>query len=239
MPPQQAAAGQPSDVETGPRPADQSARYVAPFVVFLAFLALQSVLPLPLMADFLLRTAVLGGVLLFYSRPVIRLRPAFPLSTILLGAAVFIVWIGPDLLFPHYRQHWVFQNALTGAARTSMPTTALTEPWPLFLRVLRAAVITPIVEELFWRAWLMRWLISPRFSTVPLGAYSPSAFWLTAVLFASEHGPYWDVGLAAGILYNWWMIRTKSLADCILAHAVTNGLLCAWVIATHNWQYWL
>ena len=60
-----------------------------------------------------------------------------------------------------------------------------------------------------------------------------------ALLFASEHGPYWDVGLAAGILYNWWMIRTKSLEDCILSHAVTNACLAAYVLTRHQWQYWL
>ena len=84
----------------------------------------------------------------------------------------------------------------------------------------------------------MRWLINSDFSKVPLGAYAPLSFWLTAILFAAEHGPYWDVGLIAGIVYNVWMIRTKSLADCVLAHAVTNALLSAYVMATHNWQYW-
>ncbi len=99
-------------------------------------------------------------------------------------------------------------------------------------------MFVPMLEELFWRGWLMRWLISPKFETVPLGAYQAGSFWITAALFASEHGPYWDVGLVAGIAYNWWMIRTRSLADCILAHAVTNGCLCWYVVVTHRWEYW-
>ena len=65
---------------------------------------------------------------------------------------------------------------------------------------------------------------------MPLGTYVPSVFWIVAVLFASEHGPYWEVGLAAGVIYNWWMVRTQNLADCIVAHAVTNGLLSAYVL---------
>ncbi len=73
----------------------------------------------------------------------------------------------------------------------------------------------PILEELFWRGWMMRWLIDSGFQKVPLGNYVPSAFWLVAVLFASEHGPYWEVGFVAGIIYNWWMVRTRNLADCI------------------------
>ena len=103
---------------------------------------------------------------------------------------------------------------------------------------MRAVLIVPIVEELFWRAWLMRWLVNPDFKKVALGTFTPLAFWVTAALFASEHGSYWDVGLLTGIIYNLWMIRTKSVADCILMHAVTNGALSAYVIITAQWQYW-
>lgn len=216
-----------------------TSRYVVPFAVFAAFLALQAVCALPVRADLVLRTVVLGAVLVFWSRPVIELRPRFTLSSIAVGVIVFVIWVAPDLLFPRYRELWLFRNAVTGMSRGSLPAAALTDPLVLSLRVLRAVVIVPIVEELFWRAWLMRWLISPHFTTVPLGTYARGAFWITALLFASEHGPYWDVGLIAGIIYNWWMVRTKSLADCILMHAVTNALLCAWVIARHQWQYWL
>ena len=84
----------------------------------------------------------------------------------------------------------------------------------------------------------MRWLINPNFERVPLGSYSVVSFWLTAILFASEHGPYWDVGLIAGVIYNCWMIRSKSVADCILMHAVTNLALSIYVIGTAQWQYW-
>jgi CAAX prenyl protease-like protein len=84
----------------------------------------------------------------------------------------------------------------------------------------------------------MRWLIRSDFRTVPIGTLQASSFCTVAVLFALEHGAYWDVGLVAGVLYNWWMVRTKSLADCVLAHAVTNACLSAYVITQGQWQYW-
>lgn len=230
---------QPAAVSSPGGHRETTGRYVLPFVVLLAFLALQNVAPLPLRLDYVLRVFVVAGVLALYSRPVIRLRPEHLTSTLLLGAAVFLVWIGPDLLFPHYRQHWLFQNSLTGTVQSSLPSGVRGDPLVLTFRVFRAVVIVPIVEELFWRGWLMRWLIHTDFHKVPFGTYAPLSFWVTALLFASEHGPYWDVGLIAGILYNWWAIRTRSLADCILAHAVTNGALCAWVLVTGNWQYWM
>jgi CAAX prenyl protease-like protein len=105
-------------------------------------------------------------------------------------------------------------------------------------RSARAVLIVPFVEEVFWRAWLMRWLIRSDFRTVPIGTFQASSFCTVAVLFALEHGAYWDVGLVAGVLYNWWMVRTKSLADCVLAHAVTNACLSAYVITQGQWQYW-
>ena len=70
----------------------------------------------------------------------------------------------------------------------------------------------PIIEELFWRAWLMRWLVSADFENVPLGTYTPSSMWISSLLFASEHGPYWEVGLIAERAYNLLMVRTKSSA---------------------------
>ena len=212
--------------------------YVLPFVVFVVFLVMQQYSPLPVAVDYPLRIVLLAAVMWYFSRPVIDLRTSHTLATVLLGIAVFVIWVAPDVLFPHYREHWLFQNSVLGHLNNKVPPELLTSPVVLWSRIVRAVVIVPILEELFWRAWLMRWIISPRFQDIPLGTYSPVAFWVTAALFASEHGSYWEVGLIAGIAYNWWMIRTKSLGDCILAHAVTNACLCGYVVATKHWEYW-
>ncbi|MGA2598987.1 MAG: CAAX prenyl protease-related protein [Bryobacteraceae bacterium] len=215
-----------------------SVPYVLPFAVFAAFLVLQHYAPLPGHVDLVARTVVLAGVLGIASRSALSFRLSQPASSILLGIAVFALWIAPDALFPHYRQSWLFNNGFVGTLGKSIAPNLRGDPLSLVLRSFRAIILVPIIEELFWRAWLMRWLINPRFETVPLGAWASGAFWITAVLFASEHGPYWDVGLLAGVLYNWWMIRTKSLGDCILAHAVTNACLSAYVIVGGHWEYW-
>ncbi len=151
---------------------------------------------------------------------------------------MFFLWIAPDVLFPNYRNSIVFSNQILGHVHSSLPPEALHSAWVLAWRTARAVLIVPIAEELFWRGWLLRWLINADFQKVPLGAYSPFAFWITAALFASEHGPYWDVGLVTGVIYNWWMIRSKSVASCVLMHAITNGLLSAYVIVYNQWQYW-
>ena len=222
------------------RDAGQSAvPYVLPFAVFVVFLAIQNYIPLPGQADLAVRTVVLTGVLAFFSRNVLSFRPTRLLLSTLLGVAVFVLWVAPDVLFPHYREHTLFQNPVMGKLHSAFSGDLGRDRIALALRFFRAVILVPIIEELFWRGWLMRWLISPRFESVRFGAWTASSFWITAVLFASEHGPYWDVGLMAGIIYNWWMTRSKCLADCIVAHAVTNFCLSVYVIGTGQWQYWL
>jgi CAAX prenyl protease-like protein len=154
------------------------------------------------------------------------------------GIAVFALWIAPELLWPDYRSHWLFTNSITGPVSSSVEPVHRDSLLVLVFRTIRAAVLVPIIEELFWRAWLMRWLIRPDIQSVPLGAWTASSMLISVILFASEHGPYWDVGLIAGLIYNLLMIRTKSLGDCILAHGVTNGILSAYVIASGQWHYW-
>ena len=216
-----------------------SVPYVVPFVVFMLLLSVQHALSLPAAVDGTLRVLILVGVLGFFARDVIDLHASALFASALLGIAVFVIWILPDALFPAYRQYWLFQNPLTGSLTSSLTTQEHSDPVVLIMRTIRSVVLVPIIEELFWRGWLMRWLISPNFERIRLGTFQTQSFVITAVLFASEHGPFWDMGLVAGVIYNWWMLRTRSLGDCILAHAVTNGCLAGYVLATHRWEYWL
>jgi hypothetical protein len=213
--------------------------YILPFAVFIAFLGIRGFLPFGPQWEYPVRVITVTAVLFAVSRPVIRLKPNRAIKSIGMGVAVFVIWVAPDLLWPGYRGHWLLQNPLTGTARSSLPDTILSDFLFLSLRIAGTAVLVPVIEELFWRAWLMRYLVSADFQNVRLGTYTAMSFWVTALLFASEHGPYWDVGLLAGVAYGWWMVRTRSLADCILAHAVTNLSLAIYVVALSRWEYWL
>ncbi len=174
-----------------------------------------------------------------FSRGVLDFRARSAVWSALLGVAVFVVWVAPDWLSAEYRHSILFENPLTGAARSSLSGAARQDPVTLAMRTFRAVALVPIAEELFWRGWLMRWLVAPEFSRVGLGVYRPFSFALTAILFASEHGPYWDVGLITGIIFNLWMIRQKTLGDMFIAHASANACLSAYVIAFEKWEYWL
>ena len=217
----------------------RSIPYVAPFAVFLLLLAALPALGLSPRLEAIAWWVVLVPLLWFVSRGVITFRAPHWIGSILVGLGVCVVWVAPDLLVSGWREHWLFQNGITGTVKVSLGDDARTDPVVLALRFARAALIVPIVEELFWRGWLPRWIQNPHFEKVPMGTYTAGAFLITAVLFAAEHGPYWEVGLAAGLVYNWWMMRTRSLGDLILAHGVTNAALSAFVLATGRWEYWM
>lgn len=213
--------------------------YVAPFAAFMLLLAVGPRLPLGLRAEAILRVGLVTLVLLVCSRQVISLRVRHWVTSTALGVGVFALWIAPDVLLPEFRSSWLFTNGFTGRIEGTLPEAARNDGFVLALRFARAAILVPIVEELFWRAWLPRWIDHKTdFREVPLGRFTTASFLLTAMLFASEHGAMWDVGLAAGLLYNFWMRRTRSLGDLILAHAVTNACLSMYVLTRGRWEYW-
>ncbi len=210
-------------------------RYVLPFGVFLLFLAIHSILPVPQWARFAIEMALILTV----SRGALNQVPTRPIASVALGIAVFFLWIAPDYLYPAWRSLAPFHNSVMGYAAATTADAQKHDPAFLLFRVLMSVVAIPILEELFWRGFLMRWLINRDFRSIPLGAWNLEAFLIVAVLFATEHGPYWDVGLLTGLIYNAWIIRTRNLWDCILAHAATNACLAAFVIGWNQWQYWL
>jgi CAAX prenyl protease-like protein len=213
--------------------------YVAPFALFLVILGLKDVFPLGIQWTYPIQVVLVSALLLAVSRREMSWAPQRPLGAVLVGLLVFVVWIGPDLMWSAYRHHWLFENSLTGKAESSLPVELRTDTIFLIFRMFGTAIVVPIVEELFWRGWLMRYLINADFMKVPLGTYSAIAMWITAVLFATEHGPYWDVGLLAGLIYNWWMLRSRNLSDCMIAHGVTNAALGVYVVVRGHWEYWL
>lgn len=109
----------------------------------------------------------------------------------------------------------------------------------LVARFLRLALVVPLLEEIFWRGFLLRFLINENFSEIPIGSYTPFANLAVCTGFMLEHSwPDYPAAIAAGLLYNIVAFRTKSLSSCVLAHALTNGLLGIWIISSHQWGFW-
>ena len=109
----------------------------------------------------------------------------------------------------------------------------------VLLRFARLVVVVPLVEEIFWRGFLLRYFINEKFDTVPIGTFSWLSFAVVTSGFAFIHNRAdWPAAVITGALYNLVAYRTRSLASCVLAHAVTNLLLGLWIMNTHQWGFW-
>jgi CAAX prenyl protease-like protein len=103
--------------------------------------------------------------------------------------------------------------------------------------VVGSVVTVPIAEELAFRGYLLRRLISADFDELA-PRFTWLSFLLSSFLFGVLHGR-WLAGTAAGMLYAWAMYRRGRLADAVIAHATTNALIAADVLILGNWNYWM
>ena len=179
--------------------------FIAPFFLFVVFLTAQGFFPEQHYALYPVITVAEAGIIAWYWRALPSLRPGAPIISACIGVVGVVLWIGLDPYLVHYGQPLIGRNPFA----LYPPAVA----WVLFgFRVAGIAVCVPIMEELFWRGFLMRWLIKEDFTSVPLGTYQPFSFWVTTACFASVHGSEWPLGLIVGVLYGAWFIRTKRLA---------------------------
>lgn len=203
--------------------------FVAPFALFVTFTSTQPLVPGSVVWVYPLKTVLTGAVILALARWLEAPGEPFLIAAICVGAAVLAVWVLSDGLYPLIGASPVFDPH-----RELPPSQAYA--WIGF-RLVGAAVVVPIVEEYFWRGFLIRWLVRPDFRSVRMGTFTWYSFLATSVLFAVEHDR-WLAGLIAGVAYNALYYRTRSLKSCILAHGITNLGLGIYVLTGSHWRFW-
>ncbi len=207
-------------------------RYVAPFLVFVTLTYLQGLGKTEsVFWIYGIKVLVTGVALLYCFKGHWReIEGGFDWRAVGLGLIVLILWLLPEVLFPKIRP-------------VTFDPTAFDSVWEkvaaIAIRMTGAVLIAPLVEEMFFRSFLMRWLIKQNFLSVPLGAYTVLSFGLTSISFALLHAPWeWGVALIAGVLYGGYLVKTKNLMGCIIAHATTNLGLGIYVVLTGEWKFW-
>jgi CAAX protease family protein len=215
--------------------------FVAPMAAFIALLALDPMLPglgkafwlqRPEYWLFPLQAVVCGALLWRFWKAYGLAAPKRLLTGIAIAVLVFAVWISPQALLGFPPRTSGFNPDVFSAEPTLYWLTVT-------FRFLRLVVVVPLVEEIFWRGFLLRYLISEGFDQVPFGTFSWLSFMVVACAFGLSHSmPDWAAALGAGALYNWVAYRTKSLSTCVITHAVTNLLLGAWIMSTKQWGFW-
>ena len=156
-----------------------------------------------------------------------RLSPIWTATSIVVGVLVFFLWI-------NLSSGWL----LIGSPEGFDPRTNGQIDWLMVaVRIAGAALVVPIMEELFWRSFLMRWIEQSDFQSVLPAAVRLQSMLIASVLFGFEHNQ-WLVGIIAGVAYSFLYMRQGTLWSAIVAHAVTNGVLGVWIVRSASWTYW-
>ncbi len=218
------------------------AAYTLPMLVFIGFLALVALLrwsgrtspwlSAPEYWAYPLQTIVCAGLLIWFRKRYEFHRLVGIGFVVLVAVAVFVIWIAPQQFLGFGARHDGFNPDVFAENPAAYWATVL-------LRFLRLVVIVPLVEEIFWRGFLLRYFVDEKFNLVPFGKFTWLSFAVVTVGFMLVHSTAdWPAALLTGALYNWVAYRTKSLGACVLAHALTNLLLGLWIMNTRQWGFW-
>lgn len=227
------------DSESGESGKRSLVAYVVPMAAFLGLLVLASLLPgiskgfwlaSPEYWIYPAQTFICGGLLIWFWREYQFHPPTRIVFTLAIGLLVFVSWIAPQQFFGFApRPNGFNPDVFAGPAYW---TTVI-------LRFVRLVLVVSFVEEIFWRGFLLRYLINEKFHHVPVGTFSWLSFVVVTLGFGFSHSPADRIAaFVTGALYNCVAYRTKSLAACVLAHAVTNLLLGLWIMKTRQWGFW-
>ncbi len=180
---------------------------------------------------------ICGALLFHWWRHYEWRPPTHVLFTVFIGLLALALWVSPlayvvESFHPASKRTPGFDPAFFGASG-----------WPYFLnigvRFVRMVIIVPLVEEIFWRGFLLRWFIDSDFLKVPFGTFQWKSFSIVTLFFMLEHTPPdWPAALLTGVLFNFVAIRTRSLSSCVLVHAITNLGLGLYILQTGKTGFW-
>jgi uncharacterized protein len=214
--------------------------YISPMAFFIALFALTflgkidsyALLRAPEYWVYPAQTILCGALLIWFWRDYAMSAPVRLSLGLAVAVIAFVLWISPQAFFG-------FAPRTSGFNPDNLAGQQSLYWLTLILRFLRLVVVVPLIEEIFWRGFLLRYLIDEQFERVPIGKFSWLSFSVVSVAFALEHPMAdWPAAIVTGVLFNVVVYRTKSLSTCVVTHAVTNLLLGLWIMHTKQWGFW-
>jgi CAAX prenyl protease-like protein len=215
-----------------------------PFLLYIAFLVVGTPLAHVLSVDprwmYTLQTLCVVVALACFRREYVELgRAGAPvdaplagasgwLAALVVGLAVWAIWIWLDFS-PFAFAPGKGYVPLDGAGALILPM--------VIVRIFGAAVVVPVMEELFWRSLIMRWLDDANFLALAARSVTLRSLLFSSLAFGFEHGQ-WAAGIIAGLAYGALYRASGRLWLPIVAHGLTNLLLGLWVVHTGQWHFW-
>jgi len=208
--------------------------YSAPVVAFGVFTAIEGwVAPSMYPLAYTLKIAAVITAFLIWRGPLGDIRPSWRvlIPSLLVGLVIIGLWLIIDQVvpYPHIGARTGFDP---GTIDSVAGRLAFLMVWFSGL-----VIVVPVMEELFWRSFLLRYLTSGNPQALPIGAFSLSALTIMVVLSATAHTE-WLVAAIASVIFAYWLRRTRSLFAAIVSHAAANGALGFYILHTHEWKYW-
>ena len=189
---------------------------ILPFIVFMGSALLASTFSETPALVYPLRALAMGAVLALVW-PYLRSLP-WRIDLLAVGAGVFVAC------------YWVVFNPADSKAPPVAEASAVGFVMWVIIRVIGTSLFVPVIEELFFRGYLMDRLApkeAPRWRIL-------LALVITTATFAVLHDR-WIAAAVAGVIFAGLVLRSRNVTDAIVAHAVANALIAAWAIGTGNW----
>ncbi len=233
------------------------AAHVAPLVVFVALLGLVRIAKVddasfpwwrqaPEHWVYPLQAAICGCLLWFFRKHFDFAEKKGWLLGIGAGLVGIVAWVAPCEVFcrcglQEDQIGWLKHLGLAARLEGFNPADGPSFWFALVMRFFRMVVIVALVEEIFWRSFLMRFLIDQNrdFREIPLGKFSWFSFVVTVGAFVLAHHPVDYTGaLVYGVLACGLIYKTRSLFACVVMHAVANLALGLYVMRTGRYGFW-
>jgi CAAX prenyl protease-like protein len=213
--------------------------YILPMGIFLAFTWVGGTWPGIYPITYVAKTVVVAAALVVLWRHYTPVSWRYWWLGVIVGVIGIFQWIPMQL--------WLQQNFALFAPPAPEdvfdPTKAFGSPammWSFIaLRIAGAVLVVPVMEELFWRDYLWRQILAPNdFKLAHVGEWDWKAYLGVSCAFAIVHGNWWLTSIVWALMIGALLVYTKSLGACIIAHAVTNLLLAAYVLRHKDWAFW-
>jgi exosortase E/protease (VPEID-CTERM system) len=169
------------------------------------------------------------ALLVIFRKSYAELDWQFDWVAVSIGLIVFVVWVATDRF-----SNSIHENGIPGALQGSSAASVM---WITF-RVLAAVVTVPLAEELAFRGFLMRRLISRDFHSVSFRHFNWFALIASSIAFGLLHAGYRLAGVIAGLLFGVIVIRRGRFGEAVVAHATANALLAFYVLRFNQWHLW-
>jgi len=209
--------------------------YVAPMALFLGLTFAEGEFPDQYLLLYIAKViVVLFTLILFRSTwREITFDAKWIAPSVVIGIVLCAVWIGIEKNLPY--KHFL------GVRTAFDPFSEIGNDGmrALFFgfRFFGLVLLVPVMEEIFWRSFLLRFISRPDFLSLRVGEFTMNALLIGSALFGLSH-PEWLPAVIFALVISLWLKYTKSLFACILVHLVTNLALGIWVVTQRDWVFW-